>query len=1028
MALRVEKPRKEFEEPAREPVQRPVAPDLQVRIQVPRRTARRLGKSLKWGLILGLVGTLEGLEMKTSWLQSRIFAAAAKRLTYAVQPGPGPGVRIPSSGPYDQRLGYARVPDFVSRLESAGFEVTAQARLSDLLHQLLEWGLYSIYREKTQAGLSILDGFGRPLYVARHPRRVYEQYQQVPPIVVRTLLFIENREILSAESPYRNPAVEWDRLAKAALDLGISRISPSHSLSGGSTLATQIEKLRHSPDGRTSTVGEKFRQMGSASLRAYLDGVQTTDARRQVVCDYLNLIPLAAAPGHGEVSGLGDGLNVWFGADFDEANRLLREVLAGAPIAAEHARAYRQVLALLLALNRPTAYLVRDRQALEQRVDAYLRVLAKEGSIPQALSEQALRERLEFRGGSSPRADQSTFADRKGMDAIRVALLALLGVQNFYELDRLDMTANATLDMSAQEKITEVLRQLKDPDYAAAAGMVGHRLLGQEDPSAVIYAVTVYERSDGFNLLRVQADNYDQPLNMNEGTKLELGSTAKLRTLVSYLEIVAALHGRLRASRGNPPANWQTDPLSRWAADYYAGAQDLSLEAMLEAAMLRPYSASPGEQFYTGGGLHSFANFDPPDNARIISVREAFERSVNLVFIRLMRDVISHEIQAAQPEAAAILASDTEPERQKYLERFADLEGRRFLYRFYSSYGNLKWDEALQQAVNGMRKTPRNLGLLYRWVRPDDGPDGFAAFLIANLLDPNLPDDLIDKLYRETAAERINLADRAYLTGLHPLELWMLSYVAANPGASWSQVLEASKQERWEASRWLLRSGLKRARDDRIRTVLEIDAFNRLHASWKKHGYPFGSLVPSLATAIGSSGDTPSALAELTGIILNGGRRQQSVRVSRVHFAEGTPFEADLTRRPRKPEQVLHPLVADQLRRELEGVVERGTARRALGALQLPGGETLQVGGKTGTGDNRFESYGPGGNVIKSQAVSRTATFVFTAGDRFFGTITAFVPGEAASDYGFTSSLPVQIFRHLAPMLAELIAAGRGHS
>ncbi len=34
----------------------------------------------------------------------------------------------------------------------------------------------------------------------------------------------------------------------------------------------------------------------------------------------------------------------------------------------------------------------------------------------------------------------------------------------------------------------------------------------------------------------------NQPLNINQNTRLELGSTAKLRTLINYLEIVADLH------------------------------------------------------------------------------------------------------------------------------------------------------------------------------------------------------------------------------------------------------------------------------------------------------------------------------------------------------------------------------------------------------------------------------------------------------------------------------------------------------
>ena len=63
--------------------------------------------------------------------------------------------------------------------------------------------------------------------------------------------------------------------------------------------------------------------------------------------------------------------------------------------------------------------------------------------------------------------------------------------------------------------------------------------------------------------------------------------------------------------------------------------------------MDRRYSANPDEMFFTGGGLHDFANFDPLDNGKILALREAFQSSTNLVFIRLMRDVIYYH--RAQP-------------------------------------------------------------------------------------------------------------------------------------------------------------------------------------------------------------------------------------------------------------------------------------------------------------------------------------------------------------------------------------------
>jgi hypothetical protein len=70
---------------------------------------------------------------------------------------------------------------------------------------------------------------------------------------------------------------------------------------------------------------DKVRQLLSASLRAYQNGPETLDARRRIVRDYLNSIPLAASRDHGEVIGLGDGLWVWYEADFTVVNRLLMD-------------------------------------------------------------------------------------------------------------------------------------------------------------------------------------------------------------------------------------------------------------------------------------------------------------------------------------------------------------------------------------------------------------------------------------------------------------------------------------------------------------------------------------------------------------------------------------------------------------------------------------------------------------------------------------------------------------------------------
>ena len=92
---------------------------------------------------------------------------------------------------------------------------------------------------------------------------------------------------------------------------------------GGSTLATQIEKFRHSPRGLTGGVGEKFRQMLTASARAYARGSDTTARRKEIITTYLNSTPLSSMPGYGEVIGIPEALWIWFGTDYNEANKVL---------------------------------------------------------------------------------------------------------------------------------------------------------------------------------------------------------------------------------------------------------------------------------------------------------------------------------------------------------------------------------------------------------------------------------------------------------------------------------------------------------------------------------------------------------------------------------------------------------------------------------------------------------------------------------------------------------------------------------
>ncbi len=992
------------------------------------RTVQRLkGKESIFGYALLFTAVLIAFavyELKTSRFQAYFFNNIAKDMKFWVEPDKSSSIRFPKEGPYDKRLGYVYLPAFIDRLTAKGYKIEAQARISNNLAKITDKGIFTTFHEKTQAGLQIQDRDNNVIFAATYPERIYNDFNEVPDVIVKSLLFIENKELLNPQLPYLNPAVEWDRLAKAVMFKGRHLIDKDERVPGGSTLATQMEKYRHSPDGLTSSVRDKYRQMTSAALRAYLNGEQNIEARQRIVLDYINSMPLGAVPGYGQVNGMGDGLYAWYDVDFNYINKCLKSPgkNQGDIDLTEWARAYKQVLSLFLAQRRPSFYLLENHNALEAKSDGYIRLLAENGIISPRERDAALQTRLNLRQ-YMPVQRKASFIERKAANTIRPMLLALMKVPSLYDQDLLDLTVKSSLDYRAQKEVTDILRKLSEPEFTKAAGLIGPHMLGNRNPANVIYSFTLYERTPGANLLRIQTDNFDQPFNINEGVKLELGSTAKLRTLITYLEIIAVLHNRY-AGLSNEQLSavyiTGTDQLSKWAVDYFSKSDDKSLQSMLKAAMERQYSASPAERFFTGGGEHTFSNFDNKYNGRVVSVREAFHNSVNLVFIRIMRDIVRYYTYQ-RPDITELFENIRDPRRQEYLEHFADREGKIFINRFYNKYKGKSFEDALGTLLQGIRPTPSRLAVIFRSVKPEAGIEEFTSFMRSRLQNSTLTDNAFRNLYEDYAQGNYPLVDRGYIAHVHPLELWTVAFLRNHPDINRYKIVEASKNERQEVYTWLFKTHWKNAQDIRIRTLLEVEAFSEVHRAWKNLGYPFDSLVPSYATAIGSSADRPGALAELVGIILNNGVLYPSQRIQELHFAKDTPYETIIKRQTENGERVLLPEIAYTVREAMTGVVEKGTAHSVHKAFTGPDGKTIAIGGKTGTGDNRHDIYGTGGRLIKSEAINRTAVFVFFLGDRFFGTITAYVAGNEADNYTFTSSLPVQVLKTLAPKLMPII-------
>jgi len=427
----------------------------------------------------------------------------------------------------------------------------------------------------------------------------------------------------------------------------------------------------------------------------------------------------------------------------------------------------------------------------------------------------------------------------------------------------------------------------------------------------------------------------------------------------------------------------------------------------------RKYSGSTGELFFTGGGAHTFSNFDREEEG-FYTLRQGLYHSVNLVFIRLIRDLVRFHQARLPYDTDAVLAQDDSAVRIQMLTEISDKETRAALYDAYRTYRDLGTQAGVDKILGSRNKSARHLTILFfAW---HSGGDAIALSRWLHARGISATGAELSRLLKAYDPSRLNISDYGYLLDRHPLEVWCAGELMRDPSLTWPDLLQRSYKVREIASRWLFKTKNRRAQDLRLRIRFEQDAFTRMLPYWQRLGFPFNNLVPSLATAIGSSADRPIALAELMGIVLNDGVRLPVVRVERLRFAADTPYETIFAPVQPAGQRVMELEVSRALRKVLAGVVQEGTARRLANAFMQTDGSPITVGGKTGSGDNRYETR------KSSRAVSRTGTFTFYIGDRYFGVITAYASEDIAANYAFTSALPVAALKVLAPAIVNELA------
>ena len=294
---------------------------------------------------------------------------------------------------------------------------------------------------------------------------------------------------------------------------------------GGSTLATQIEKLRHSPGGRTSSPLDKLRQVTAASLKAYRSGPDTRAYRRDIVVDYLNSMPLAALPDRGEVRGLGEGLQAWFGLDFADVQRSL---LDRGDLGAEGRRVQgcaRPALRRARADATPGAGSRRARAAAQR-----LHTAARRGGCAEPRARGTRGDRHRCDSGHHSRADgPDPRAEQKAVAAVRTELLDLLSMPGLYDLDRLDVEVDSTIDVPLQSAVRRLLTDLRDPAFIAQPRAHGQApLVAGKSGRRHLHGPALRGDASRQTCCACTPIRSISPSTSTLGMKMGLGSTAKL--------------------------------------------------------------------------------------------------------------------------------------------------------------------------------------------------------------------------------------------------------------------------------------------------------------------------------------------------------------------------------------------------------------------------------------------------------------------------------------------------------------------
>ncbi len=382
------------------------------------------------------------------------------------------------------------------------------------------------------------------------------------------------------------------------------------------------------------------------------------------------------------------------------------------------------------------------------------------------------------------------------------------------------------------------------------------------------------------------------------------------------------------------------------------------------------------------------------------------QHSVNLVYVRLLKDILSYyDVQSGVDRRVLADPGRRPAPRNPYLQRFADADGRHFLPPLLQGFSG-----ARPAADPGADGAPRAAITQAAGDRlPVDVPEARLARLpelpcwrICRM--PELTNDEIWHWLHPPRHALSPVAQGSRLCRRYPSARTMAGDLSAKsiPARRGTQALEASTDVRQQVYSWLFKGNMLqagRAHQDPARRAGQLSG--RVLDNWRALGYPFGHLVPSLGTRAGCLRRPAGCARRADGH--HPQRRCSSCPASRssrlplpryaVRNDAGAQRRSGARHGPRRGG-------ADPAPRMLTGVVDDGTASRLHGAYLTADGSALPVGGKTAPGTTVSTGSRLAAGLSASRAIEpHPRPSIFFLGDRYFGTVTAYVPGPESGAF-----------------------------